>query len=272
MYKYFNNIKKILKTIDNPLKKSENVPEKDKLEREFYDKEAEKYLLNFDKNLFRYDENEPLPPRHKFFYSLLEDVKRKHILDCCCGCGFTSVRLAKRGALITGIDISPRMIEVAEMNAEFNNISKSINFKVMSAQDMSFNDNTFDYVVSLVGLHHLNLELAGKEIRRVLKVGGKAVFLEPRIPFRWIMVFRSLIPKICDESPGGGSLSDKEVYKFSRNFSNYRICYFQLLRKLFRVTSSNKFSSKIDKLDFQLINKFPILRKLCWAFVLEFTK
>jgi len=272
MHKYFNNIRRILKTIDNPLKKSDNVSEKDKLEREFYDKEAEKYLQNFDENLFRYDENEPLPPRHKFFYSLLEDVKSKHILDCCCGYGFTSVKLAKRGALITGIDISPRMIELAKKNAEFNNISKSINFKVMSAQDMSFDDNTFDYVVSLVGLHHLNLELAGKEIRRVLKVGGKAIFLEPRIPFRWIMAFRSLIPKTCDESPGGGSLSDKEIYEFSLNFSAHKIYYFQLLKKLFRGTLSNKFSSKIDNLDSLLIKKFPILRKLCWAFVLEFTK
>ena len=272
MYKYFNNIRRILKTIDNPLKKSENVSEKDKLEREFYDKKAEKYLQNFDKNLFRYDENEPFPPRHKFFYSLLENVKSKHILDCCCGCGFTSVKLAKRGALITGIDISPRMIELAKKNAEFNNVSRSINFKVMSVQDMSFNDNKFDYVVSLVGLHHLNLELAGKGISRVLKVGGKAIFLEPRIPFRGIMAFRSLIPKTCKESPGGGSLSDEEAHKFSRNFSNHRIYYFQLLRKLLRMTPSNKLSSKIDKLDPLLINKIPILRKLCWSFVLEFTK
>jgi ubiquinone/menaquinone biosynthesis C-methylase UbiE len=272
MYKYFNNIRRILKTIDNPLKKSDNVSEKDKLEREFYDKEAEKYLQNFDEDLFRYYENEPLPPRHKFFYSLLEDVKGKYILDCCCGYGFTSVKLAKGGALITGIDISPGMIELAKKNAEFNNISKSINFKVMSVQDMSFEDNTFDYVVSLVGLHHLNLEMAGREIRRVLKPGGKAIFLEPRIPFRWIMAFRSLIPKPCDESPGGGSLSDKEVHEFSHNFSTHKICYFQSLSKLLKIPFLNRFSSGIYKLDLLLINKIPASRKLCWAFVLEFTK
>ncbi len=272
MHEYFNNIRRILKTIDNPLKRKENISEKDRIEREFYDKEAEKYLLNFDEKLFLYDENEFFPQRHKFFYSLLEDVKSKHILDCCCGCGFTSVKLAKRGALITGIDISPMMIKVAKKNAEFNNVSKSINFKAMSVQDMSFDDNTFDYVVSLVGLHHLNLEMAGKEIRRVLKPGGKAIFLEPRIPFRWIMVFRSLIPKICDESPGGGSLSDKEVYGFSHNFSNHKIYYFQLLSKLLKMPFLNRFPTIIYKLDSLLINKIPISRKFCWAFVLEFTK
>jgi len=272
MLKYINNITTVLKTIDNPLKKIENVAEKDKLEREFYDKEAEMHLRDFDENLFQYDENEFLPPRHSFFYSLLNNVENKNILDCCCGCGFTSVKLAKQRALITGIDISPKMVELAKKNAEFNNVNKSINFKVMSVQDMSFNDDTFDYVVSLVGLHHLNLELAGKEIRRVLKPGGKAIFLEPRIPFKGIMAFRSLIPKTCYESPGGGSISDKEVYEFSRHFSTHKIYYFQLLRKFLVVPFMNKFSSQIDKLDFLLINKTPILKKFCWAFVLEFTK
>lgn len=272
MFKYINNIRRVLKTIDNPLKKSEKFSEKDKLEREFYDKEAEKYLQNFDENLFRYDENEPFPPRHKFFYSLLEEVKRKQILDCCCGWGFTSVKLAKRGAFISGIDISPKTIKLAEKNAQFNNVSKSIKLKNMSVQQMSFDDNTFDYAVGLGALHHLNLELAAKEIRRVLKPGGKAIFLEPRIPFKWIMAARSLTPITCHESPGGGSLSDKEVYEFSRYFSAYRVYYFQLIRKFFRFPLLSKFASKADKIDYLLINKLPALRKLCWAFVLEFTK
>jgi len=272
MYKYFKNIRRILKTINNPLKKSENVSEKDKLEREFYDKEAEKYLQNFDENLFRYDENEPFPPRHKFFYSLLENIKGKHILDCCCGWGFTSVKLAKRGAFISGIDISPKTIKLAEKNARFNNVSKFIKSKIMSVQQMSFDDNTFDYAVGLGALHHLNLELVGKEISRVLNPGGKAIFLEPRIPFRWIMAFRSVTPINCYESPGGGSLSDREVYEFSRYFSDYRVYYFLLLRKFFRFPLLTKFASKTDKIDYLLINKLPILRKFCWAFVLEFTK
>ncbi len=272
MFKYVNNIKKILTTIDNPLKKLENVAEKDKLEREFYDKDAKIYLRDFDENLFRYDENEFLPPRQKFFYSLLENIKNKRVLDCCCGWGFTSVRLAKQGGLITGIDISPKTIELAKKNADFNKVSESIDFKIMSVQDMSFKDNTFDYVVSLVGLHHLNLELAGREIRRVLKPEGKAIFLEPRIPFRWIMAFRSLIPKTCDESPGGSSLSDEEVYEFSRNFSTHKIYYFQLLSKFLKIPFLNRFSSCIYKLDPLLIDKIPISRKFCWIFVLKFTK
>ena len=92
----------------------ENLPRKDKLEREFYDKEAEKYLENFDERLFRYDENEEMPLTHRYFYSLLENIEGRSILDCCCGHGFASVKCAKRGALVSGIDISPKMVELAK--------------------------------------------------------------------------------------------------------------------------------------------------------------
>lgn len=272
MFNYIENIKTVLRTINNPLKRLENVYKKDKLEKEFWDKEAEKYLQDFDEELFRYDENEPFPPRHQYFYSLLENIQGKHILDCCCGYGFTTVKCAKRGAHVIGIDISPKMLELSKKNAEFNQVSQYVNLKITSVEKMSFADNTFDYAVGIGALHHLNLELAGKEISRVLKMGGKAIFLEPRIPFKWIMVLRSLIPIRCSESPGGGSLSDREVFRFSRYFSTFRIRHFLFLRKLFRFPIFRRFESKSDSIDFYLINKFQFLKKFCWAFVIEFTK
>lgn len=272
MLNYFKNMTILLKTIDNPLKRLESVAKKDKLEKEFWDKEAERCLLNFDEGLFRYDENEEFPPRHQYFYSLLENIQGKRILDCCCGYGFTTVKCAKRGAHVTSLDISPRMIELAKKNAEFNNVSQYVNLKVMSVQKMSFEDNIFDYAVGIGALHHLNLGLSGKEISRVLKVGGKAIFLEPRIPFRWIMILRSFIPIRCLESPGGGSLSDRDILQFSRYFSTFRVQYFLFLRKLFRFPVLRRFESKSDSIDFYLINKFQFLKKFCWAFVLEFTK
>jgi ubiquinone/menaquinone biosynthesis C-methylase UbiE len=142
----------------------------------------------------------------------------------------------------------------------------------MSAEKMSFKNNSFDYVVGLGALHHLNIELASKEIYRVLKNGGKAIFLEPRIPFKWIMVLRSVIPVPCNESPGGGSLDDNELYKFVRHFTDSEIHYFLFLRKIFRIPILRRFELKADRIDSFIINKFPFSRKLCWAFVLEFTK
>jgi len=139
-------------------------------------------------------------------------------------------------------------------------------------EKMSFENNTFDYIVGIGALHHLNLELAGKEIYRVLKNEGKAIFLEPRIPFKWIMVLRSIIPVRCNESPGGSSLNDNDIYKLEKYFTYSKIHYFLFLRKFFRIPILRRFELKSDRIDWYLINKFPVFRKFCWAFVLEFTK
>jgi 2-polyprenyl-3-methyl-5-hydroxy-6-metoxy-1,4-benzoquinol methylase len=53
---------------------------------------------------------EPLPGR---VLALLGDVAGREVLDACCGEGFFSRLLAARGARVTGIDLSPRLIELA---------------------------------------------------------------------------------------------------------------------------------------------------------------
>lgn len=270
--RYFENSRAIRKSYNNPLKKTENISLKDKLERQFYNEEAEKYLADFKHKVFLYDENEDMPTSHQQFYQQLKDIDGKEILDVCCGYGFTSVRLAKIGAQVTGIDISPKMIELAQRNAELNSVEDNISLKVMSVQAMDFADQSFDFVVGIGALHHLNLETAGHEISRVLKKGGKALFLEPRIPFKWLIFARSIFPNKCFESPGGAQLTDKEISKFSGFFSKTEINYFLFLRKLARFPLLNKISEKLDKYDLYLIEKFPFLKKFYWAFLLQFTK
>ncbi|MBN2412355.1 class I SAM-dependent methyltransferase [candidate division KSB1 bacterium] len=269
---YAKNFMAILSSYNNPLKKVENISQKDELEKAFYNEEAEKYLENFDIDLFLYDENEKFPASHRYFYSLLQDIKDKRILDCCCGYGFSSVKCAKGGAYVTGIDISPRMIELSQKNADFNHVSDKTDFRIMSAQQMEFENDSFDYVIGMGALHHLNLELAGNEIKRVLKKGGRAIFIEPRIPFKWLIFLRSVIPTKCLESPGGAQLSDREIKLFSRKFSQIHIEYFIFLNKLSRLPLFNKISDKLEQVDIYLSKKCKYLKKLYWAWVLVFIK
>lgn len=269
---YLLNTKKVVHSHNNPLKKIENINKKNRLEREFYDKEAERYLNNFDEKLFKYDENEFFPNTHSFFYSLFNDISGKRILDCCCGHGFTSVKLAKRGAIINGIDISPKMIDLSKRNAEFNDISDNICLEIMSVEQMKFEDSIFDYVVGIGALHHLNIEHSSKEISRVLKKGGEAVFIEPRIPFALLIYLRSLLPIECLESPGGNQLKDKDIKIFAENFSDYKINHFIFLRKFARFSVLKKYTLSFENFDNYIIRKIPALKKFYWANVLEFIK
>lgn len=268
---YIKNTKRILSTKNNRLKRLENITTKDLLEQEFYDREAEKFLDNFDPALFRYDPDEKFPLRTQYFYSLLQDIAGKRVLDICCGHGFTSVKCAKNGAQVNSIDISPKMIKLTRKNAAFNNVSEHITAEVMSAQEMSFPDNTFDYVTGLGALHHLNIQLAGREISRVVKNGGRVLFVEPRIPFGWLINLRSIIPVPCNESPGGAQLTDSEVREFSTFFSETRITYYIFLQKFARFPLICRFNDQLELMDQKLISRFPFLKKFCFAFVLDFT-
>lgn len=68
---YKQNSKLILNSLNNPLKKPENLSQKDELEKNFYDSIAQKYIDEFDEDVFRYDENEDFSLSHQYFYSLL---------------------------------------------------------------------------------------------------------------------------------------------------------------------------------------------------------
>ena len=60
---------------------------------------------------------------------LLGDLRDKRVLDIgCCGEGTNSILLAKLGAQVTGVDISPKSIELAERRAEINQVTGSYRF------------------------------------------------------------------------------------------------------------------------------------------------
>lgn len=256
----------------NPLKQEEHLPIKDRLEREFYDIEADKYLDAYDPERFRYDEHEDMPAMHRHFYSLLKNVSGKSVLDICNGHGIASIRCAKHGACVVGIDLSPRMIELAGKNAASNGVADRIGLARMSVHAIGFEDDSFDYVIGVGALHHLNTKLAGREISRVLKPGGTAIFLEPMIPFGWMIYLRSLFPQKCFESPGGGGLTRADIELLGSYFGESVRTPYLFLRKLARLPLISRYADRLDGVDAGLARTFPFLTRLYWAAVLEFRK
>ena len=81
------------------------------------------------------------------------------------------------GADLTGIDVSPRMLERARKKAEERGMHPRL--EVMDVERMAFPDQTFDTTVStFVFCSVLHPQRGLAEIRRVLKKGGTALFLE----------------------------------------------------------------------------------------------
>lgn len=97
--------------------------------------------------------------------------KNLRILDVGCGAGFFSVLLAKEGYQVTGVDLTPDMIENARiLVAEEKTVC---DFLVMDAENLSFADESFDVVISRNLTWTLpDVKSAYREWVRVLKKGG----------------------------------------------------------------------------------------------------
>lgn len=100
-----------------------------------------------------------------------------NVLEIGCGSGYFTKELAKTNAEITAIDISQDLLDMAKEKVQ----STHVNFLVDNAYDMNFNDCSFDTVVGSSVLHHLDIDLALKEIFRVLKPNGRIYFTEPNM-------------------------------------------------------------------------------------------
>ncbi|MFA4646955.1 class I SAM-dependent methyltransferase [Pyrococcus kukulkanii] len=108
---------------------------------------------------------------------LLKYMKRKgKVLDLACGVGGFSFLLEDHGFEVIGIDISEDMIARAKRYAQER--ESKVEFILGDAKNLPFNDREFDYVIFIDSLVHftpLELNQVFKEVRRVLRPGGKFI-------------------------------------------------------------------------------------------------
>jgi ubiquinone/menaquinone biosynthesis C-methylase UbiE len=98
-------------------------------------------------------------------------------LELGCGTGFFMLNLTLGGVIEHGhvTDLSPRMVEVALRNAE--HLELELEGRVADAESIPYPDDSFDLVVGHAVLHHIpDLDVALREVLRVLKPGGRFVF------------------------------------------------------------------------------------------------
>ncbi|WP_368744595.1 class I SAM-dependent methyltransferase [Desertibaculum subflavum] len=108
---------------------------------------------------------------------LIGEVGGRRVLDVGCGDGALAVDLLRRGAEVTGIDVSSAMIEAAKRRAA--GLRGDIAFEIADARKLPFPDASFDVVTAITILCFIeDAQPVFREIARVLRPGGRLVIGE----------------------------------------------------------------------------------------------
>ena len=106
------------------------------------------------------------------------------VLDICCGTGDQVFHYAEKGIVATGVDINPKMLEVAIRNKKRQGL-EDVSFHLADAANLPFNNSYFDYASICFGLHDKEREIRDKvisEMKRVVKREGNLIFIDFQVP------------------------------------------------------------------------------------------
>jgi len=212
-------------------------------------------------------------PELRFALRELAPDPSKRILDLGAGLGVASVILAERGAESIALDSAPNRVEALR---KLSGTPGKITPIVGTAESLPLDDASVDAVFTRSVLIHTKLPEALAEIRRVLKPGGRAVFVEPMTGNPLVNLYRRfLAPPEWKDITTYWTTESVGVVGTALNPSRIRAEYFHLWGFLsygfqFAIPSPAwyRFSMAIsDTVDRCHLGCFPSLRHLAWFVV-----
>ncbi len=225
-----------------------SLEERQRSEIEFHDA---KYTTgeSFPKHYY----SDPTTPIYKDMLESLGDLTGKRVLEYGCGDGWCTVDLCKTGAFVDAFDISPEATASAEVtlsNAGFEDMSE---IRTLGAEKLDYPDASFDICFGFAILHHLDLELAIPEMKRVLKPGGIALFAEPLQGNPLLRLYRRLTPQF--RTPDERPMMIREFPDVFDGFSDIRHKEYYLAGQAAMGLLYVPFISRA----------YPFAHKVCWS-------
>jgi SAM-dependent methyltransferase len=211
----------------------------------------------------------------EYAFRLLADVRGRTVLDFGCGSGENTLLLLKRQARVIALDISGALVEVAKKRLEVNGVTGDVRFVVASGHELPLPDNSVDVVFGIAILHHLDMRLASKQVWRVLKPGGRAIFQEPMRTSKLLQFARKLIPyQQPDVSPFERPLNEQDISILTSEFASYAGRDFQLphVRVARILPFKQELAHSFYRLDRKLLDRYPALGRYATIRVMELVK
>src|ERR1051325_3406723 len=137
----------------------------------------------------------------------------------------------------------------------------------MNAENLAFADNSVDLICGMGILHHLDLGRSFIELSRVLKPGGKAIFLEPLGHNPAINLYRKATPAM--RTPDEHPLLMKDFEMARQSFGGVDLTHFHLTSLMAVLVRGAAFFQRVvrglDSLDQKLFRHSSIARRNAWA-------
>lgn len=192
----------------------------------------------------------------------LGDLDGMRVLELGCGSGKMAVLLAKSGAHVTTFDLSSMSVLLTKRRAVVNNVK--LDCLVSAGEFLPFSSESFDMIIGKAILHHLEIELGKREPYRVLRKGGKTVFVEP-LGMNPILTFvRKHVPYPHKAVVGvDRPLTYKDIIAWTTDASEWRVQELQLLSMLERGFGWGARFDLLRKMDRFLLKYIPFLRRFC---------
>ena len=202
----------------------------------------------------------------------LGDLRDREVLELGSGMGEMTTLLARSGARVTAVDISPGSVAMARRRARLHGVDEAIDFVVGPGEQLPLPAERFDVAVGKAVLHHLQVGRAGPELHRVLRPGGRAAFAEPLGTNPLVAFARDHLP-YPGKNPRGADvpLDYATIHAWEAPFANARHREVQLLSMAERAFGLRPLP-RLRRADEWLLARFPALGPLCRYVVLTMVK
>ncbi len=177
----------------------------------------------------------------EYRFRVLGSLDGKAVLDVGCGEGTNAMNFAKLGAHVTGIDISPKAIELAGRRAEVNGVATRSTFLCSPLETAELAEGSFDIIWGDAILHHLIDDLDGvlSKLVRWAKPGALVMFAEPVNFSPTLRRLRMRLPLTTEATPDERPLERAEIAIIARYLVDLRLRHFSVFGRLDRFVLSD---------------------------------
>jgi 2-polyprenyl-3-methyl-5-hydroxy-6-metoxy-1,4-benzoquinol methylase len=201
-------------------------------EASFFDAHAPEEVRGIDPRVVaRYARARRFWFNKEYRFRILGPLAGHRVLDVGCGMGDNAILLALAGAEVTGIDVSPRSVEIAERRARASGLPVLPRFVCAPIETADLPNGTFDLVWGDGFLHHVIPELDAilTRLRAAARPAGRFLFSEPVSRVTSLRRLRAALPIPVDGTPGERPLEEAELDVVRRHVPDLALRPFGLL-------------------------------------------